>query len=526
LETAVSTLNYDVGTSGAIRYAGNYRVVYFGFGGFEAISNLQTRDTLMFRIVDFLDGIEIQHTPLKDTEDTTEVYIVNANVTALNESINGAVLYWSIDSALTFNKVEMTDLTDGNFQGGIPAQEGGSKVHYFIYIKSISNNYSFTEVYSFNVGNDTQAPTITLLNPYFKSTVNTFGPSPYEFSIKIDDNMGIDTASAKLIYWVNNDYSDSTTLIFLGKNEFSGTFSFSNSGQVGDQVNYYVKANDISSNKNTGISETLFYIVDTSQVIDDFENGTSFWDLGNGWDLTQSTKHGGLFSITDSPFGDYIDNSDNPLTFRYPFNLSIYEYAELEFFVRHLLENGKDSLLVEITNDNGAKWNILDGYTSGVFSYRDKKINISDYTGAGNENILFRFRVVSDEMGTLDGVFIDDIGIKVSFDSILTGLESNQFSAPTSFSISQNYPNPFNPSTTIRFAIPEDANVKLSVYNLLGEEIATLFNGDMFAGYHSVDWNALTNGRQISSGVYFYKIDATGASGKKFISTKKMILLK
>ena len=87
-------------------------------------------------------------------------------------------------------------------------------------------------------------------------------------------------------------------------------------------------------------------------------------------------------------------------------------------------------------------------------------------------------------------------------------------------------PNPFNPSTTIRFAIPENANVKLRVYNLLGEEITTLFNGDMSAGYHSVDWNASRNGRQLSSGVYFYSIDATGVSGKEFISTKKMILLK
>ena len=77
LETAVSALNYDNGGSGAIRYAGNYRVVYFGFGGFESISNTQTRDTLMFRIVDFLDGIEIQHTPLKDAENTTGEYNVD-----------------------------------------------------------------------------------------------------------------------------------------------------------------------------------------------------------------------------------------------------------------------------------------------------------------------------------------------------------------------------------------------------------------------------------------------------------------
>jgi len=55
-----------------------------------------------------------------------------------------------------------------------------------------------------------------------------------------------------------------------------------NALQVGDQVNYYFKVNDISSNKNAGSSDTLFYVMDTLQVIDDFENGTSFWDVGNG----------------------------------------------------------------------------------------------------------------------------------------------------------------------------------------------------------------------------------------------------
>ena len=120
------------------------------------------------------------------------------------------------------------------------------------------------------------------------------------------------------------------------------------------------------------------------------------------------------------------------------------------------------------------------------------------------------------------GVF----GMAFKYDPNAVAVEEGKQLIPNQFELSQNYPNPFNPSTTIRFAIPENANVKLRVYNLLGEEITTLFNGDMSAGYHSVDWNASRNGRQLSSGVYFYSIDATGVSGKEFISTKKMILLK
>jgi hypothetical protein len=81
----------------------------------------------------------------------------------------------------------------------------------------------------------------------------------------------------------------------------------------------------------------------------------------------------------------------------------------------------------------------------------------------------------------------------------------------------QNYPNPFNPKTTIGFGIPEKGNVKLSVLNILGEEIKILFNEEKEAGYHSIDFN-LT---ELSSGVYFYQLKAD-----LFVETKKMILLR
>jgi flagellar hook assembly protein FlgD len=105
-------------------------------------------------------------------------------------------------------------------------------------------------------------------------------------------------------------------------------------------------------------------------------------------------------------------------------------------------------------------------------------------------------------------------------------VENIEIEIPDKFELSQNYPNPFNPSTTIKFGIPENANVKLTIYNLLGQEVATLVNRDMSSGYYSIDWNAVAIGKQISSGIYFYNINAIGVSGNKFISTKKMILLK
>ncbi|HAB52772.1 MAG TPA: hypothetical protein DCE80_11495, partial [Ignavibacteriales bacterium] len=97
----------------------------------------------------------------------------------------------------------------------------------------------------------------------------------------------------------------------------------------------------------------------------------------------------------------------------------------------------------------------------------------------------------------------------------------------TTYKLEQNYPNPFNPTTTIGFGISEKGNVRLSVLNILGEEIKILLNEEKEAGYHSIDFSAGGgsafggNASSLSSGVYFYQIRAGN-----FIETKKMILLR
>jgi hypothetical protein len=89
---------------------------------------------------------------------------------------------------------------------------------------------------------------------------------------------------------------------------------------------------------------------------------------------------------------------------------------------------------------------------------------------------------------------------------------------PTRFALVQNYPNPFNPATTVQFDLPKASNVKLEVFNVLGQRVTTLVNGEVPAGYHKIPWNA---GDQ-ASGLYFYRLTADG----NVIDTKKMMLLK
>jgi hypothetical protein len=104
---------------------------------------------------------------------------------------------------------------------------------------------------------------------------------------------------------------------------------------------------------------------------------------------------------------------------------------------------------------------------------------------------------------------------------IFTGVESNSTIIPKQYSLSDNYPNPFNPSTTIEFGLPEQSNVSLTVLNILGQKVLEL-RTNYAAGKHSYNFDAST----LSSGVYIYSVKATGVSGKNFVQSKKMMLVK
>ena len=96
---------------------------------------------------------------------------------------------------------------------------------------------------------------------------------------------------------------------------------------------------------------------------------------------------------------------------------------------------------------------------------------------------------------------------------------SNEFDIdiPNVFSLDQNYPNPFNPVTVIRFQLPEDSQVSLIVYDLLGREVSALVQDQKLAGYHQVNFDA----SNLASGIYIYRIQAGS-----FVQTKKMMLIK
>ena len=178
-------------------------------------------------------------------------------------------------------------------------------------------------------------------------------------------------------------------------------------------------------------------------------------------------------------------------------------------------DNGTGALSVEASNDAGLTWNILAQPSFSGGSYVNYVYSLSSYR---QPNVLVRIGAYSPYGGTY---VLDDITIADS--TGYTGINDFKGIIPSEFQLSQNYPNPFNPSTVIRYSLPYTSKVVLKIYNSLGQDVMTLKNETNTAGIYEVQFKS----SNLSSGVYFYQLNAESVDGNQsFTSTKKMILMK
>jgi serine protease len=111
---------------------------------------------------------------------------------------------------------------------------------------------------------------------------------------------------------------------------------------------------------------------------------------------------------------------------------------------------------------------------------------------------------------------------------LVVNVEDEENNLPEVFNLSQNFPNPFNPSTSIEFSMPQESFVSLKVYNVVGEEVSHLVNEKKSAGIYRINFDASSIGGGLTSGVYFYRLEAVpiGSKSGNFVSTKKLVFIK
>lgn len=226
-------------------------------------------------------------------------------------------------------------------------------------------------------------------------------------------------------------------------------------------------------------------------------------------------------TITTDQNTVYYDEFDNEVAFS---SLKVNQFVEVEYVKTVLNENL--AVKVEIEKDpQTVQFNGMVTATSSnniqlsvpSFSISSNTVFLnSSYTPVQSSSIQVGQTVTvwasQDQSGNLKAVQVQQIS-----GSVTSVNDGSKESLPTNYELNQNYPNPFNPTTTISFTLSKVENVRLTVYNIIGQEVASLINGQMNAGLHVVTFNAA----KLATGIYFYRLQAGG-----FVAIKKMVLLK
>lgn len=174
----------------------------------------------------------------------------------------------------------------------------------------------------------------------------------------------------------------------------------------------------------------------------------------------------------------------------------------------------------------------------GATTISNKLENKVKFAMASSENLASNFELVTIRFEILQPIRsrISDLlnveSLKLNENETVADLNKTDLSEtiselPKDFALLQNYPNPFNPTTTIWYQLPVDGKIRLSIYNTLGQQITTLVDDSKVAGFYTSEWNGKDqSGKTVASGIYFYRIEIQGYDNQKFVSVKRMIMMK
>jgi hypothetical protein len=350
------------------------------------------------------------------------------------------------------------------------------------------------------------------------------------------------TSNSALITWTTDENSNSVVEYGLttaygsraGDTAESATYvtshSVSLSGLAASTLYHFrVLSTDPSGNTAASVDNTFETPASAWQVItfDNFESGMGSYTDG-GADMSRYT--GGTHAHEGVAAADIQDNSGTASSFYHTasYNVTGYTTLEVDFWFKMVSMETNEDFWVQYFN--GTTWQTVATFAragsivNNTFYHQVVTISSGLYTFPTNAKLRFMCDASADN----DDVYIDEIefrGTTISAAALAKGGNSSSATEmlPASFRLHQNYPNPFNPSTNISFELPAEALVKLTVYDMLGREVAQLVNSQKPAGRHEV----LFEGAALTSGIYYYRLEVQSLTEvRRFVEVRKMALLR
>ena len=429
--------------------------------------------------------LNIIHTPLVDTENFSQPFLITASLTH-TFSIDSFMVYYRFLPDVQYIQLNMNPTGNPNeYSASIPAPGHATEVAY--YLRAVDSLGLVTVLpatapgttFQFYAGPDIVAPVIT----HMPSIDMPYLRWPPTIVAIVTDNLGVDSVWTEFMVNAGAPIAvplvrQDTTSVWQG--QLTGTVA------VGDTVHYRLKARDSSANRN------IAYLPQSGYYSFAILNLNAYTYVRSGFPINDypGLAHIDTFTINES---FEIFEADVYVDIDHPMISDLYFYIQSPQGTRVILHN----------RTGGDGDSIVGWYDDDMVP--DGPGNLGQFVGQqahGRWTFLISDRVTGN-VGTVNGWILRLVvpgGVGVT--------EQDQ-SLPSTFALDNNYPNPFNPSTTISFTIPTEANVRLEVFDLLGRVVKTLVEGNLPAGRHQVVWDGRTStGERASSGIYFARLSS------------------